>query len=151
VEVGLKSKYIYFIIAGLMIAAIAYPVVYAEVNTGQTNGPFFCAPLVPCQKQPPGSIMCATSCVIDMKDSTFSPGTVNATVGATVIWENQDGFSHTVTAFNSSAWNSYLIPPGQTFKLLITSALAPGSYYYYCSVHPFMIGLLNIVPSNSTG
>ena len=32
-----------------------------------------------------------------MKDSTFSPGTINATVGATIEWMNHDGFSHTVT------------------------------------------------------
>ena len=146
----MKAKYVYFIIAGLMIAAVAYPVVYAEVNTGTTNGPFFCAPLIPCQKQPPGTIVCTTNCVVDMIDASFSPGTVNVTVGSTVIWQNQDGYSHTVSAFNSSAWRSDLIPPGQTFKLYISSSLAPGSYYYYCSVHPFMIGLLNVLPANGT-
>jgi plastocyanin len=146
----LKSKYVYFIIAGLMIAAVAYPVVYAEVNTGQITAPFFCAPLVPCTKQPPGLIICTTTCTVDMQNAAFSPGTINASYGSTVTWVNKDGFPHTVTAFNTSAWDSFLIPPGQTFTLLITTSLAPGSYYYYCSVHPFMIGLLNVLPDNST-
>jgi len=147
----MKSKYIYVIIAALMIAAVAYPVVYTEINRSQgSSNPFFCAPLVPCQKQPPGSVNCTSACVVEMKDSTFSPGTINASVGATIEWMNMDGFSHTVSAFNTTAWNSQLIPPGHTFNLTITSSLAPGSYYYFCNVHPFMIGLVNILPANST-
>jgi len=134
-----------------MIAAVAYPVVYAEVNSNQSsNGPFFCAPLIPCQKQPPGVIYCTSVCTINMQDASFSPGTINATYGSKIIWLNKDGLPHTVTAFNSSAWHSFLIPPGQTFTLLITPALMPGSYYYYCSIHPFMIGLLNVLPANSS-
>ena len=146
----MKSKYIYFIIAALMIAAVAYPVVYAEVNPSPSTSPFFCAPLVPCQKQPPGITICETFCVVTMQNSAFSPGTINATVGATIEWINLDGYSHTTTAFNTSAWDSPMIPAGQTYELKITKSLAPGSYYYFCSVHPFMIGLVNVLPSNYT-
>jgi plastocyanin len=147
----MKSIYIYVIIAILMIGAVAYPVLYSALNHSQgSSNPFFCAPLVPCQKQPPGSIACATFCIVVMRDSSFSPGTVNATVGATIDWVNLDGFSHTVTPFNSTAWNSSLIPPGHSFNLTITSSLAPGSYYYFCNVHPFMIGLVTVVSSSTT-
>ncbi|MDA4130196.1 MAG: cupredoxin domain-containing protein [Thaumarchaeota archaeon] len=146
----MKSKYVYGIIATLMIAAVTYPVVYTMLNKSQgSNNPFFCAPLVPCQKQPPGSLNCSNFCIVNMKDSSFSPGTINATRGATIEWINLDGSSHTVSAFNSTAWNSPLIPPGHSFNLTVTSSLAAGSYYYFCNVHPFMIGLVNILPSNS--
>jgi len=146
----MKSKYVYAIIASLMVAAVAYPVVYTMVNGSQgSNNPFFCAPLVPCQKQPPRSLNCANFCIVKMKESSFSPGTINATQGATIEWINLDGFSHTVSAFNSTAWNSPLIPPGHSFNLTITSSLVAGNYYYFCNVHPFMIGLVDILPSNS--
>ena len=146
----MKSKYIYVIIAALMIAAVAYPVAYSVLNASQgSSDPFFCAPLVPCQKQPPGSLNCTSFCIVEMKDSSFSPGTINATVGATIEWVNTDGFSHTVSPFNSSAWGSPLVPPGHTYNLTITSRIAPGSYYYFCNVHPFMIGLVNVLPMNS--
>ena len=145
----MKSKYIYVIIAVLMIAAVAYPVLYSALNSQGSSNPFFCAPLVPCQKQPPGSINCTSFCIVDMEDATFVPGTINATVGATIEWVNHDGFSHTATAFNTTAWNSGLIPPGHSFNLTITSRLARGSYYYFCNVHPFMIGLVNVLPANS--
>ncbi len=147
----MKSKYIYFVIAALMIAVVAYPIVYASVNNyEQVSNPFFCAPLIPCQKQPPGILVCASICTVTMQDSVFSPGTVNATQGSTITWINEDGFSHTVTAFNSTVFASPVIPPGHDYTLTIPKTLQPGSYYYFCSVHPFMIGLVNVLPSNST-
>ena len=133
-----------------MIAVVAYPVVFASINnynSPNNNDPFFCAPLIPCQKPPSGSIACTSNCTVILSDATFVPGTVNASLGATVTWINKDGFSHTVTAFNESAFSSQIIPPGHVFKLTISDSLKPGSYYYYCEVHPFMIGLLNVLPT----
>jgi plastocyanin len=135
----------------MMIAVVAYPVAYSSItNYGQASNPFFCAPLIPCQKQPPGIVVCLASCTVTMENSAFSPGTINATLGSSVTWINKDGVSHTVTAFNTTAFNSGFVPPGHSYTLAIPSSLKPGSYYYYCSVHPFMIGLLNVLPSNST-
>jgi plastocyanin len=147
----LKTKYVYYAIALMMIAVVAYPVAYSSItNYGQASNPFFCAPLIPCQKQPPGIVVCLASCTVTMENSAFSPGTINATLGSSITWINKDGVSHTVTAFNTTAFNSGFVPPGHSYTLVIPSSLKPGSYYYYCSVHPFMIGLLNVLPSNST-
>ena len=147
----MKTKYIYFAIAAMMVTAVAYPVAFASINNSQKSGnPFFCAPLIPCASQPPGTIVCMTHCTVEMKDSTFVPGTINATVGATITWVNTDGFAHTVDAFNTSLVDSPFIPPGHSFSYTIPNTVAPGKYYYECTVHPFMIGLLNVLPSNST-
>jgi len=147
----LKTKYLYYLIAGLLIAVVVYPVVYASVtNYESVSNPVFCAPLIPCTKQPPGFEICPGNCTVEMLDSQFTPGTINVTVGATVTWLNKDGFSHTVTAFNSSAFDSLPIPPGKTFTLTIPKSMKPGSYYYFCEVHPFMIGLLNVIATNSS-
>jgi plastocyanin len=136
----------------LLVGVAIYPVVYSRLaSSGTANDPFYCAPLIPCTKQPPGTIVCVTSCTVIIQGAAFSPGTINASVGATIHWVNKDGFAHTVTALNSSAFNSGVIPAGQSFVLTITNALKPGSYYYVCEIHPNMIGLLNVIPSNSTG
>jgi hypothetical protein len=38
----MKAKYLYFIIAALMVAVVAYPVVYASINNyASVNDPFF--------------------------------------------------------------------------------------------------------------
>jgi plastocyanin len=143
----LKTKYLYFLIAGLMVAVVAYPVVYALINNyAAVSDPFFCAPLIPCQQPPSGVVFCPSNCTIVIRDSSFSPGTVNASVGATITWVNEDGFSHTVSAFNTSAFESPVVPPGHFFKLTVPKSMKPGSYYYFCEVHPFMIGLLNVMP-----
>ena len=147
----MKSRYIYVAIAVLMIAAVAYPVVVSAFNNAQKGSdPFFCAPLIPCTKQPPGFVICTHTCSVAMRDSTFEPGTINATVGATITWQNYDGYSHTVTFFNTSLPNSGFLPPGHSFSYTLPSSISPGTYYYFCEVHPFMIGLLNVLPSNAT-
>ncbi len=147
----MKTKYIYFVIAALLVGVAIYPVVYSQLaSSGSANNPFYCAPLIPCVKQPPGTIVCVTSCTVIIQDASFSPGTINASVGATIHWINKDGFAHTVTALNSSAFDSGVIPAGQSYVLTITNSLKPGSYYYVCEIHPNMIGLLNVIPSNST-
>ncbi len=146
----MKTKYIYYLIAALLVAVVAYPIVYASVsNYSLATNPFFCAPLIPCQKQPPGIINCIPSCTVVIMDSSFSPGTVNVTQGSTITWLNEDAFAHTATAFNTSAFNSFLIPAGRSYSYTVPNSISPGSYYYYCSVHPFMIGLVNVLP-NST-
>ena len=147
----MKTKYIYFAVAALMITAVVYPLAYASLtNSQRASNPFFCAPLIPCQKQPPGTIICSAFCTVEMKDSTFVPGTINATQGSTIEWVNEDGYSHTVTTFNSSVIYSPVIPPGGSFNYTIPKSVLPGTYYYFCSVHPFMIGLINVLPANSS-
>lgn len=147
----MKTKYIYYAVAAMMVLVVAYPVAFSFLtNYGQASNPFFCAPLIPCQKQPPGTIVCISECTVLILNAVFSPGAVNATQGSIVKWINQDAVAHTVTSFNSSAFNSGFIPPGKTYSMTIPASLKPGSYYYFCSVHPFMIGLLNVLPSNST-
>jgi plastocyanin len=147
----MKTKYVYYAIALMMIVVVAYPVAYSSfTNYDQATNPFFCAPLIPCQKQPAGTVICTTTCVVTMENSAFAPGSVNATQGSMVTWINKDGVSHTVTAFNTTAFSSGFIPPGHTYTLQIPASLKPGQYYYYCSVHPFMIGLLNVLPSDNS-
>jgi len=68
----------------------------------------------------------------------FSPPTITVVIGVnnTVIWTNDDSAEHTVTATDGS-FNSGSIEPGQTFAYTFT---APGTYTYYCTIHPWMRG-----------
>ncbi|HKW03850.1 MAG TPA: plastocyanin/azurin family copper-binding protein [Nitrososphaerales archaeon] len=148
----MKSKYIYIIISILAIAAVSYPVVYSYVaNPNLVNDPFFCAPLIPCQKPPAATSLCTSICYIIMQNSTFVPAALNVTVGATIVWVNHDGFTHTSDSLNSSGWASPVIPPGHKYSLTITSRMEVGyNYYYRCIIHNGMIGLLTVVSNSST-
>jgi len=68
----------------------------------------------------------------------FSPQTITVVIGvnSTVVWTNYDSAEHTVTATDGS-FNSGAIQPGQTYSHTFTS---PGTFSYYCVIHPWMKG-----------
>jgi len=68
----------------------------------------------------------------------FSPTTITVVIGvnSTVVWTNYDSAEHTVTATDNS-FNSGFIQPGQSFSYTFTT---PGTYGYYCTIHPWMKG-----------
>jgi plastocyanin len=147
----LKAKYVYFIVAILAIAAVAYPVLYSQfLKPNLSADPYICAPLIPCQKPPRATTVCPPNCTITIGDGNFNPPALNVTAGATVIWINQDGFPHTSTSLNSSYWSSPVIPAGHHFDLTLPKNWNVGQTIYYdCTIHNQMIGSITIV-SNST-
>ncbi len=76
----------------------------------------------------------------------YIPATVSINVGDTVSWPNEDTAAHTVTSGSaadgpSGAFDSSLLIAGGTFEHTFDSA---GSYDYYCMVHPWMVGSVNV-------
>jgi len=80
----------------------------------------------------------------------FAPNPVNAKVGDTVIWTNDDSQPHTVTSgsngtpdkkFDSSPNFQPLLVPKGTFKHTFTEA---GTFDYYCQLHPAMVGKVTV-------
>lgn len=71
-----------------------------------------------------------------------------------VVWTNNDVTAHSVTnddyvdkingPFDSIEQMGSLILPGKTFEFTFT---AEGEYSYYCTPHPFMRGVVEIVPN----
>jgi len=71
-----------------------------------------------------------------IRSFAFSPATIQASVGATVTWKNEDQVAHTVTSRDGSI-SSPLIEPGQSWSYTFTKA---GTFSYTCTPHPFMSG-----------
>jgi plastocyanin len=75
---------------------------------------------------------------VQIKDDAFSPRTLTITVGQTVTFTNDDDDAHTVTAVDGSFDSKGLDTHGvwrHVFK-------KPGSYAYFCQLHPFMKGTI---------
>ncbi len=72
----------------------------------------------------------------------YQPPAVTVSAGTTGAWTNDDATIHTVTADNG-AFDSGTFNQGKTFRL---DALAPGTYTYFCRIHPFMKGTLTVAP-----
>ena len=65
---------------------------------------------------------------------TFSPKTLTVTVGSTVTWINQDDTPHRVASVDK-VFASDALDTGDRYSYRFT---APGTYRYYCSIHPRM-------------
>jgi plastocyanin len=75
-------------------------------------------------------------------DVAFQPAAIEIPVGTTVDWTNEDPFAHTVTALDG-AFDSGTMNGGGTFSQTFTE---PGSYDYFCAIHPSMTGTVTVTP-----
>lgn len=69
----------------------------------------------------------------------YSPQTYNVAAGSTVTWLNRDTMSHTVTSNETGVFDSGLLTTGQTWSHVF---MTPGTYYYRCTPHNQMWGVI---------
>lgn len=67
---------------------------------------------------------------------TFAPPVLTVRKGATVTWVNGDDIPHTVVATDQSFKSKVLDTDGR-FTFTFDK---PGTYAYFCSIHPHMTG-----------
>jgi plastocyanin len=85
----------------------------------------------------------------------FTPANVTVVVGVnnTIVWTNNDTVYHTVYFLSSkvpsgyTAVNSTLIAAGATYGPLTFTV--PGTYHYYCNLHPYMMGTITVLAGTS--
>ncbi len=71
------------------------------------------------------------SATINMNADTFDQTEVHIAPGQTVVWNNPDIPTHTVTADDTS-FDSGVVTPGTQFSMEFDT---PGTYPYYCQYH----------------
>ncbi|GAB3628992.1 Amicyanin-alpha [Pandoraea terrae] len=71
---------------------------------------------------------------------SFSPQTLTVAAGTTVTWVNYDDSPHTVTSdANPHLFNSPAMDTDDKFSHTFTT---PGTYKYFCAIHPHMVGVV---------
>lgn len=73
--------------------------------------------------------------------NSYSPNPGNLVVGQQVRWHNADNVVHTATQ-SGGGFDTGLISPGATSAPITMSAA--GALNYHCTVHPSMVGTLNV-------
>jgi plastocyanin len=68
---------------------------------------------------------------------TFGPAALVVRPGTTVTWLNGDDIPHTVVAADKKAFRSKVLDSGDSFSFTFAQ---PGTYPYFCSIHPHMTG-----------
>lgn len=81
---------------------------------------------------------------IEIKDFAFNPPTLTVKSGEKITWINRDDEPHTVVSVEKQFKKSTALDTDQEFTI---TAGSPGTYTYYCSVHPKMTGTIVIVKS----
>ena len=76
---------------------------------------------------------------IEIKDFAFNPQTITVKSGDKITWINRDEEPHTVVSVGKKFQRSSGLDTDQEFSII---ADAPGTYEYFCSVHPKMTGTI---------
>jgi len=76
---------------------------------------------------------------IEIKDFMFNPPTITVKSGQKITWINRDEEPHTIVSVGKKFQKSSALDTDQEFSI---TAGAPGTYEYFCSVHPKMTGTI---------
>jgi plastocyanin len=86
------------------------------------------------------------SSTVSIDNFSFSPKTLTVKVGTTVTWTNRDDIPHGLGWTNNSFPKSKALDTDDTTTVTFTT---PGTYQYFCYLHPHMVG--SIVVEAATG
>lgn len=127
-----SSKDTYAPIQPLATAAV---VPTAEPYTANDNG-YDTVPVTP-----PAQVLSSGNEVV-IQSFAFGPNMLEAKVGTTVTWNNQDGAPHIVEADDLS-FISDRLETGDNFSFTFNTA---GTFSYHCGIHAGMKGIISVVP-----
>lgn len=127
----------------LLALAIIVPLLVIGVAmsmNGDSNSPSGSTPAAPeamtSQQQAANEVI--------IKDFDFSPAKLTVKKGTTVTWTNRDSARHDITPNNPTEMfeASRLLAKGESYSVTFDT---PGSYEYYCSPHPYMKAVIEVV------
>jgi plastocyanin len=78
----------------------------------------------------------ASPAQVSVDNFSFGPDTLTVPVNSTVTWVNKDDVPH-VIASNDGLFKSKALDTDDKYSYTFTKA---GTYSYYCSIHPKMVG-----------
>jgi plastocyanin len=78
----------------------------------------------------------AASAEVKIDNFSFSPATITVAAGTTVTWTNRDDIPHTVVS-DDKVFKSKVLDTDEKFSYTFSK---PGTYPYFCSIHPKMTG-----------
>ena len=87
----------------------------------------------------------AADSTVKIGNFTFNPPQVTVKAGTTVVWTNEDDIPHTVMS-TTQAFKSPALDTDQRYSFKFTT---PGTYSYFCSLHPHMTA--TIIVEAATG
>jgi plastocyanin len=78
----------------------------------------------------------AATAEVKIDNFSFGPAALTVPVGTTVTWTNRDDIPHTVVS-NDGVFKSKVLDTDEKFSYTFAK---PGTFPYFCSIHPKMTG-----------
>ncbi|TLY00331.1 MAG: hypothetical protein E6K92_09575 [Thaumarchaeota archaeon] len=126
------------VLAAVLVGGVVLATVRGKAMTGLTS-------ILPTIKQQQVAIVKDAS---NKDTSAFSPNPVQIQPGTTVVWSNNDNTPHTITSGmglndtnKGKAFDSGPIAIGKTYSHKFDVA---GTYDYFCTLHPTMVGTVSV-------
>lgn len=91
-----------------------------------------------CAKEPVQQVAAAGAPTISIDNFAFSQATLTVASGTRVTWINHDDMLHTVVD-EAKSFKSGPLDSGDSFSYVFDK---PGTYKYFCSLHPHMTGTI---------
>jgi len=82
---------------------------------------------------------------VNIDNFTFNPQQITVKAGTKVTFANHDDIPHTVVSAQN--FKSKVLDTDQEFAFTFTT---PGTYKYFCSLHPHMTGTIVVEASSSS-
>jgi plastocyanin len=76
---------------------------------------------------------------VEIRDFHFLPAQMTVPVGAQVTWTNTDEEPHIVVSTGNRFPSSPALDTGDHYQAAFAR---PGTYTYFCSIHPQMVGTI---------
>jgi plastocyanin len=74
---------------------------------------------------------------VNISNFSFQPALLEVTTGTRVTWTNHDSTPHTVTSTDKRFDSSSGLDTNDQYSYVFDK---PGTYEYFCSLHPMMVG-----------
>lgn len=74
---------------------------------------------------------------IEIRNFAFAPGTLMVKAGTRITWTNRDDEPHVVVSAGKQFATSPALDTGDSYAMTFNT---PGTYAYFCSIHPMMVG-----------
>lgn len=84
---------------------------------------------------------------VQVDNFTFGPETLTVPVDSTVTWLNKDDVPHVISS-NDGVFRSKALDTDDKYSYTFSK---PGTYEYFCSIHPKMVGKIIVVPKSQAG
>ena len=76
---------------------------------------------------------------IVIRNFAFQPATLTVAAGSKVTWTNRDEEPHLVVSAGAQFSASPALDTDDSYSTTLTK---PGTYTYFCSIHPHMVGTI---------